>query len=502
MESKSYCLGWSKSRRPLSSRSSAAQRQLGLFERPMTGSCDCLIGRGAAGLAAASASTSPHRSGAYPAAQAARVEQAVRTSSSPLALSQSAYVTRTNSAAPLESQTPAVALHMERARIAPAATHDSRSVPAEPKERPAPAVYCPTDQDAGAPCPLTLRGGVCVCCVFTARRKRTKSPARHPDVPAPHILKSSGIEAVPAAGRKCTVAFPWHRRKLRASAVPLTRCWARRAAFPRKQAMRKDNNCGGGYSSATYSTSAGPNTSNYISAAAGPSQFQSPGPHELSQELLAAFALFSFANSSILPPPAYAGHHAEHIFTRAGPAPVQGLSLTEVFPLLTQRASPAWPERLPRLSLPGLKPFLGASFGTSCSASARALPRMMCWHLFWCSSVFKLCGTQLVKARINFAKAHTRAEADGVRPTSIGKGVGMAIGLWGIIASRVSVNIRCFFFHSMTTGVLARTALYARAVGLSPCAHASAGLSNSAVLNHVSTDMSRVDAFAQWFHAA
>ncbi|KAJ7086329.1 ABC protein [Mycena belliarum] len=133
-------------------------------------------------------------------------------------------------------------------------------------------------------------------------------------------------------------------------------------------------------------------------------------------------------------------------------------------------------------------------------------------HLFWRGGVFKvvsdtsqLCGPLLVKALINFAKARARAEADGVRPASIGNGVGMAIGLWGVIVL-ASICQHQFFFRSMTTGVLARTALtgalYARAVGLSPRARASAGLTNSAVLNHVSTDVSRVDACAQWFHAA
>jgi ATP-binding cassette subfamily C (CFTR/MRP) protein 1 len=56
----------------------------------------------------------------------------------------------------------------------------------------------------------------------------------------------------------------------------------------------------------------------------------------------------------------------------------------------------------------------------------------------------------------------------------------------------------------MTTGVLARAALtgalYRRAVQLTPKARTN--LSNSAVLNHVSTDVSRVDACAQWFVSA
>lgn len=56
----------------------------------------------------------------------------------------------------------------------------------------------------------------------------------------------------------------------------------------------------------------------------------------------------------------------------------------------------------------------------------------------------------------------------------------------------------------MTTGVFARTALtgvlYRRALRFTPAARLQHP--NSAVLNHVSTDISRVDACAQWFHAA
>ncbi|KAJ7865934.1 hypothetical protein B0H13DRAFT_1074041 [Mycena leptocephala] len=56
----------------------------------------------------------------------------------------------------------------------------------------------------------------------------------------------------------------------------------------------------------------------------------------------------------------------------------------------------------------------------------------------------------------------------------------------------------------MMASVLARTALasalYRRTVHLTPAVRLR--LPNSAVLNHVSTDVSRVDACAQWFHAA
>ncbi|KAJ7513244.1 ABC protein [Mycena galericulata] len=130
-------------------------------------------------------------------------------------------------------------------------------------------------------------------------------------------------------------------------------------------------------------------------------------------------------------------------------------------------------------------------------------------HMFWRGGVFKvisdtsqLMGPLLVKALINFAQARSQAKASGEKPASIGNGVGMAIGLFCVIVL-ASICQHQFFFRSMITGVLARTALigslYHRVLYLTP--KERTGLSNSAVLNHVSTDVSRVDACAQWFHA-
>ncbi|KAJ7309378.1 ABC protein [Mycena albidolilacea] len=131
-------------------------------------------------------------------------------------------------------------------------------------------------------------------------------------------------------------------------------------------------------------------------------------------------------------------------------------------------------------------------------------------HLFWKGGLFKvgqdtsqLMGPLLVKALINFAKARAAAKAAGEPLPNIGNGVGMALGLLIVIVF-ASICQHQFFFRSMTTGVLARAALtgalYRRALHLTPAARLR--LPNSAVLNHVSADVSRVDAAAQWFHAA
>ena len=58
-----------------------------------------------------------------------------------------------------------------------------------------------------------------------------------------------------------------------------------------------------------------------------------------------------------------------------------------------------------------------------------------------------------------------------------------------------------FFWRSMTTGVLARatliTCIYERGVNLTGKARIK--LNNAALVNHISTDVSRIDACAQWF---
>ncbi|KAF7295535.1 ABC protein [Mycena indigotica] len=131
-------------------------------------------------------------------------------------------------------------------------------------------------------------------------------------------------------------------------------------------------------------------------------------------------------------------------------------------------------------------------------------------HLFWRGGVFKvvsdtsqLMGPILVKALINFAKDRATEKAEGQHVTNVGRGIAMALGLLCVIVT-ASICQHQFFFRSMSTGVLARAALtgavYERALYLTPTARRQ--LPNSQLLNFVSADISRVDAAAQWFHAA
>ncbi|KAI0784237.1 ABC protein [Abortiporus biennis] len=128
---------------------------------------------------------------------------------------------------------------------------------------------------------------------------------------------------------------------------------------------------------------------------------------------------------------------------------------------------------------------------------------------FWLGGIFKvfgdtaqLMGPLLVKGIINFGKEHFAAKQNGTTPPNIGRGVGMAIGLFCVTVT-ASVSQHQFFWRSMTTGLLARAALissvYKRGVNMT--AKARTKFPNSSLVNHISTDVSRVDACAQWFHA-
>ncbi|KAI0956120.1 hypothetical protein AcV7_006609 [Taiwanofungus camphoratus] len=128
---------------------------------------------------------------------------------------------------------------------------------------------------------------------------------------------------------------------------------------------------------------------------------------------------------------------------------------------------------------------------------------------FWTGGVFKvigdtsqLMGPIIVRTIINFTKERAAAQAAGIEVPSVGRGVGMAIGLFCTTVT-ASVCQHQFFWRSMTTGLLARAALissiYKRGVALTGKARTT--LPNAKLVTHISTDVSRVDACAQWFHA-
>ncbi|PPQ77123.1 hypothetical protein CVT25_010817 [Psilocybe cyanescens] len=125
---------------------------------------------------------------------------------------------------------------------------------------------------------------------------------------------------------------------------------------------------------------------------------------------------------------------------------------------------------------------------------------------FWTGGIFKvfgdtsqLMGPLLIKAHIEkreSAKEHNLPEPN------VGVGIAMAIGLF-LLTVCSSIGQHQFFWRSMVTGVLARAALiksiYKRGVSLTGKARTE--ITNADLVNHISTDVSRIDACAQWFHA-
>ncbi|KAH9481477.1 Multidrug resistance protein fer6 [Psilocybe cubensis] len=128
---------------------------------------------------------------------------------------------------------------------------------------------------------------------------------------------------------------------------------------------------------------------------------------------------------------------------------------------------------------------------------------------FWTGGMFKvfgdtsqLMGPIVIKAIINFAKKREAAREHGLPEPNVGIGIAMAIGLF-LLTISASIGQHQFFWRSMVTGVLARAALiksiYKRGVTLTGKARTQ--ITNSDLVNHISTDVSRIDACAQWFHA-
>ncbi|KAJ3741472.1 ABC protein [Lentinula detonsa] len=128
-------------------------------------------------------------------------------------------------------------------------------------------------------------------------------------------------------------------------------------------------------------------------------------------------------------------------------------------------------------------------------------------HLFWIGGAFKvfgdtcqMMGPLVVKAIINFSKERSASTEAGI--PGVGRGIAMAVGLFLMVIC-TSVCQHQFFWRSMTTGVLARGALtncvYKRSVLLT--GRARIEYTNAKLVNSISTDISRIDAASQWFHA-
>lgn len=118
-------------------------------------------------------------------------------------------------------------------------------------------------------------------------------------------------------------------------------------------------------------------------------------------------------------------------------------------------------------------------------------------RFWWTGGVFKvfadvaqLSCPLLIREIINFGKEAQHAEQNGLPKPNIGRGIGLAMGLFFLTMS-FSVLQNQWFWRAMVTGVFTRatliSALYKRGVRLSPKARTQ--LSTSDIINHISTDV-------------
>ena len=131
---------------------------------------------------------------------------------------------------------------------------------------------------------------------------------------------------------------------------------------------------------------------------------------------------------------------------------------------------------------------------------------------WWTAGLIKVVGDTLAitsplvtKRIITFGTNRFLASrgVPGYTLTPIGHGVGWAVLLF-FMQIGSSVCMHFFFFQSMTVGVLARGALiaavYRRALSLSGKARAT--ITTGKLVNHISTDISRIDFACGFFHLA
>ncbi|PFH53092.1 hypothetical protein AMATHDRAFT_73621 [Amanita thiersii Skay4041] len=130
---------------------------------------------------------------------------------------------------------------------------------------------------------------------------------------------------------------------------------------------------------------------------------------------------------------------------------------------------------------------------------------------FWSGGILKIVGDTaqvtsplLVKAIIRFATESYAGHRFGTNPVPpIGKGIGLGFGLLALqlVASLCTHH---FFYRSASTGVLLRggliTAIYTRSLRLTSRARST--LTNGKLVNHISTDVSRIDFCCGFFHMA
>ncbi|KAI0303610.1 ABC transporter [Multifurca ochricompacta] len=127
---------------------------------------------------------------------------------------------------------------------------------------------------------------------------------------------------------------------------------------------------------------------------------------------------------------------------------------------------------------------------------------------FWSGGILKVVGDTaqvlsplIVKYLIKFAATSYAAHREGLSAPGIGRGIGLAIGL-AVLQLIGSLCQHHFFYRSTSSGALIRagliTAIYSRSLRLTTRARAK--LPNGRLVNHISTDVSRLDFCCGFFH--
>jgi hypothetical protein len=106
-----------------------------------------------------------------------------------------------------------------------------------------------------------------------------------------------------------------------------------------------------------------------------------------------------------------------------------------------------------------------------------------------------------LQAIITFATESFTAHKRGLPVPGVGKGIGLGFGLLALQLI-YSLCVNHFVYRAMSTGVLLRggliTAIYNRSLKLTSRARGT--LTNGKLINHISTDVSRIDFCAGFFH--
>jgi ATP-binding cassette subfamily C (CFTR/MRP) protein 1 len=132
------------------------------------------------------------------------------------------------------------------------------------------------------------------------------------------------------------------------------------------------------------------------------------------------------------------------------------------------------------------------------------------FYQFWSGGVIKVFGDVaqvtsplVTKALINFATQSYYAYrgVPGFTMPPVGTGIGLAFGLWAMQVI-YALSIAQFFTRAAGVGVSARTALiasiYRKSIVLSGKARVTS--TNGKLINHISTDVSRIDFCCGFFH--